>query len=117
MDKFEYLTGEDLGYKPGVVEKVKLEHSPLGEALSKTLKKDDKGNKVVKYYNNLICNSVHNFNKYSVPNFNEVSSLDSKFDTLNKFYKYFKKLEGVKHSNQRNKAKENNCTKKWINAL
>ena len=35
LDKYEYLTGEDLGYKPGVVEKVKFEYSPLGEALSK----------------------------------------------------------------------------------
>ena len=34
LDKYEYLTGEDLGYKPGVVEKVKFEYSPLGEALS-----------------------------------------------------------------------------------
>ena len=35
LDKYEYLTGEDLGYKPGVVEKVKFEYSPLGEAFSK----------------------------------------------------------------------------------
>ena len=35
LDKYEYLTGEDLGYKPGVAEKVKFEYSPLGEASSK----------------------------------------------------------------------------------
>ena len=33
LDKYEYLTGEDFGCKPGVVEKVKFEYSPLGEAL------------------------------------------------------------------------------------
>ena len=33
------MTGEDLGYKPEVVEKVKFEYSPLGEGLSKGLKK------------------------------------------------------------------------------
>ena len=35
MDKYEYLTGEYLGYKPGVVEKVEFEYSPLGGALKK----------------------------------------------------------------------------------
>ena len=34
-------------------------------------------------------NSLHNFNKYSVPNFNEISSLDFKFDTSNKFLQWF----------------------------
>ena len=40
---------------------------------------------------------MHNFNKYSVPNnFNKISPIDSKFDTLNKFYKDFKTLNAVK---------------------
>ena len=30
LDKYEYLTGKDLRYKPGVVEKSKFEYSPLG---------------------------------------------------------------------------------------
>ena len=30
LDKHEYLTGEDLGYKPDVVHKAKFEYSPLG---------------------------------------------------------------------------------------
>ena len=42
MNKYEYLTDEDLGYKPGVVEQAKFEYSPVGEALNKRLKKDDK---------------------------------------------------------------------------
>ena len=50
LDKYEYLTGEDLGYKLGVVEKVKFEYSPLGEGLSKGLKKNDKDNKVAQYF-------------------------------------------------------------------
>ena len=33
LDKYEYLTGEDLRYKPSVVEKAKFEYSPLGELL------------------------------------------------------------------------------------
>ena len=42
LNKYEYLTDEDLGYKPGVVGKAKLEYSPVGEALNKRLKKHDK---------------------------------------------------------------------------
>ena len=38
LDKYEYLTGEGLGYKPGVVEKAKFEYSPLGEALNNKAK-------------------------------------------------------------------------------
>ena len=101
------MTGKDLEYRPEVLEQAKYEHSPLDAVLSKGLKKHDKVNKVLKYYNDLMYSSVNNFNKYSVSNFNEISSLDSKFGTLNKFYKDFKKLE----------AKGNNCTEKCINAL
>ena len=30
LEKYEYLTGEDLRYKPDVIQKAKFEHSPLG---------------------------------------------------------------------------------------
>ena len=39
LDKYEYSTGEDLGYQPGVVERAKFEYSILDEALNKELKK------------------------------------------------------------------------------
>ena len=35
LDKYGYLTGEDLGYKPDVVQKAQLEYSPLGQCLIK----------------------------------------------------------------------------------
>ena len=35
------MTGENLGYKPGVVERAKFEYSQLGQALYKGLKKED----------------------------------------------------------------------------
>ena len=52
--------------------------------------------KVIKQSNDLVYGSVHNFNKYSLPNFNEISSIDSKFDTINKFYKDLVKLNDTK---------------------
>ena len=30
LDRYEYLTSEDWGYKPDVVQKAKFEYSPLG---------------------------------------------------------------------------------------
>ena len=34
LDKYEYLTGEDLGYKLGAVETARFMYSPLGKVLS-----------------------------------------------------------------------------------
>ena len=31
LDKYEYLTGEDLGLKPSIIEQTKFEYSPLGK--------------------------------------------------------------------------------------
>ena len=35
LEKYEYLTGEDLGYKSDVVQKEKFEYSPLGQMFNK----------------------------------------------------------------------------------
>ena len=39
LDKYEYLPGEDLGYKPNVTEQAKLDYSPLGKVFTKGLDK------------------------------------------------------------------------------
>ena len=62
--------------------------------------------KVIKYSNNLYYSSVHNLNKYSLPNFNKISSTDSKFDIINKFYKDLLKLNDVKSQNESTKQKK-----------
>ena len=53
LDKYEYLTGEDLTLKPSSIEQVKFEYSSLGKMLNKGLDKDDKKeglfNKLVVY--------------------------------------------------------------------
>ena len=40
LEKYEYLTGGDIGHTPSVLEKTKFEYSPLGMSLSKAFKKD-----------------------------------------------------------------------------
>ena len=42
LDKYEYLTGEDLGLKPSTVEQAKFEYSPLGKIFNKGLSDNDK---------------------------------------------------------------------------
>ena len=37
LNKFEYLTVEDLGYRPDPVQKAKFEYSPLGQVFNKGL--------------------------------------------------------------------------------
>ena len=42
LDKYEYLTGEDLGLKPSTVEQARFEYSLLGNIFTKGLKEGDK---------------------------------------------------------------------------
>ena len=42
LDKYEYLTGEDLGLKPSTVEQTQFEYSPLSRVFNKGLEKKEK---------------------------------------------------------------------------
>ena len=53
MDKYEYLTGEDLGLKPSTVEQAKFEYSPLGKIFNKGLDKDDQKEGLFKRLKNI----------------------------------------------------------------
>ena len=53
LEKYKYLTGEDLGYKPRVVEQAKLNDSSLGEVFNKVLKEDDKKEGLLKRLKNI----------------------------------------------------------------
>ena len=48
LDKYEYLTGEDLGLKPSTVEQAKFEYSPLGKIFNKGLSENDKKEGILK---------------------------------------------------------------------
>ena len=53
LDKYEYLTGEDLGLKPSTVEQAKFEYSPLGKIFNKGLSEDDKKEGLFKRLENI----------------------------------------------------------------
>ena len=42
LDKYEYLTGEDLGLKPNTIEQARFEYSPLSKIFNKGLSENDK---------------------------------------------------------------------------
>ena len=48
-----YLTAEDLGYKPGVVEQDKFEYSPLGKVFNEGLNGKDKKEEILKRLKNI----------------------------------------------------------------
>ena len=48
LDKYELLTGEDLGLKPSTIEQTKFEYSPLGKIFNKGLSEEDKKEGILK---------------------------------------------------------------------
>ena len=53
LEKYEYLTGEDLGLKPSTIEQAKFEYSPLGRTVNKGLDKDDQKEGLFKRLKNI----------------------------------------------------------------
>ena len=53
LRKYEYLTVEDLGYRPSVLEQTKFDYSPLGKVFNKGLDKDDHKEGLLKKLKNI----------------------------------------------------------------
>ena len=53
LDKYEYLTGEDLCLKPNTIEQGRFEYSPLGKIFNKGLSEDDKKEGLFKRLKNI----------------------------------------------------------------
>ena len=53
LDKYELLTGEDLGLKPSTTEQTKFEYSPFGKVFDKGLSEEDKKEGLLKRLKNI----------------------------------------------------------------
>ena len=53
LDKYEYLTDEDLRYKPVPVQKTRFEYSPYGQVFNKGLNADDNQEGLLKRLKNI----------------------------------------------------------------
>ena len=126
LRKYEYLTGEDLGYRPSVLEQTKFDYSPLGKVFNKGLDdKDDQKEGLLKRLKNIedkneklpntlseaikagknvsnesdfYYNSTYNFRKHyrDFGKFKKMASVDSKLSELIKFFKLFRDFKDFK---------------------
>ena len=99
LDKYEYLTGEDLGYKPDALTQAKSEYSPLGKTLTFGSTKENKKEGLLKRLANI--NKADNLPNLRGINTNiYLSDIDyyrlnkDKIDTQ-RFYEAYKKLESL----------------------
>ena len=74
LDKYEYLTGEELGLKPSTVEQAKFEYSPLGKTFNRGLDKDDQKEGLFKRLKNIESEIKSEDEKQSEPIKNEEQS-------------------------------------------
>ena len=98
LDKYEYLTGEDLGLKPSTIEQTKFEYSPLGKIFNKGLSEDNKKGllkrlKNIKHKNEKQSKLLSNANKTSSYIKNKS---DYNYDNNSAFYKFYKDFENFK---------------------
>ena len=111
LDKYEYLTDEDLGYKPDALTQAKFEYSPLGKTLTFGSTKEDKKEGLLKRLANINkANNLSNLrgintniyprdiNYYCInkdkidtqrfyEEYNKLGSLEENFFMINEFYK------------------------------
>ena len=74
LDKYEYLTGEDLGLKPNTIEQAKFEYSPLGKIFNNGLDKDDQKDSLFKRLKDIESNIISENKKELEPIKNEEQS-------------------------------------------
>ena len=106
LDKYEYLTGEDLGYKPNVFEKAKFEYSPLGMSLNKVFEKDEVKS-TAKSKSDFNYDSNDTFYKfYKEYDEFEKMSLDSKYNRMKEFNKLLIGFKSVKTKKQKHDSEK-----------
>ena len=101
LRKYEYLTGEDLGYKPSVFEKAKFDYSPLSNIFTKGFNQDDQKERPFKRLENIkdkkgkLLNAFIAANKVSKAAQNESGFNYDCRCTFCRFYKNFEKFKRI----------------------
>ena len=127
LDKYEYLTAEDLGYKPDALTQAKFEYSPVGKVFTAGLDKDDKKDGLFKRLKNIekiglrprnICGDLDlDYDFYALnrdrhqmvklyKNYELMDDIENKFKFLDKVYELINeyknsdKFESIDKKNQ-----------------
>ena len=83
LDKYEYLTGEDLELKPNTIEQAKFEYSPLGKIFNKGLSEDGKKDGLFKRLKNVENAQKDLINGNNKPDSaRSIPSISSIFDSI-----------------------------------
>ena len=117
LEKYEYLTGEDLGHRPSVLEKTKFEYSPLGMSLTKSFQKDIVKN-VAKSESDFNYDSKYRFYEFykGYDEFEEMS-LDSKYNRMKEFNKFLISFKAVRKQKNRSATQKGGNDEKCRRAL
>ena len=99
LDKYEYLTGEDLGLKPNTIEQTRFEHSPFDKFFNQGLDKDDQKEGLFKRLRNTEDKNEKQLKLLS--NTNKTSSYmknesDYNYDNNFAFYKFYRDFQNFK---------------------
>ena len=110
LRKYEYLTGEDLGYKPSVFEQAKFDYSPLGNIFTKGLDKDGQKQGLFKRLENIkdnaeLLNAFSAANKVKKDAKNES---DYNYDNAFAFYDFYRSFKKFKRMSLGSKYDEIN---------
>ena len=95
LRKYEYLTGEDLGYKPSVVEQAKFDYFPQGNIFTKGLTEEDKKEGLLKSVKNTEDRNEELLKVFSAVN--KVvkaakNEIDFNYDPKYAFYRFLQRL-------------------------
>ena len=106
LDKYEYLTGEDLNLKPSTVEQAWFEYSPLCKFLNRGLKEEDKKEGLLKRLKNIKEKSKEKLEVFSKAN--KTSRLaknerDYNYKSKFAFYGFYRDFEKFKIRSLRSK--------------
>ena len=98
LNKYEYLTGEDLGFKPSTIEQTKFAYSPLGKSFTKGLKEEDQKEGLFKRLKN-----IEDTQKKLISGNNNNNNNNDDDDDDDKSIHYTPKSEFDEKNNKKNK--------------
>ena len=97
IEKYEYLTGKDLGYNPDVIQKAKFEYSPLGKVFNKGLNESYKKEGLLKRLKNIEGKNIDQLDEIEYQGGRQLNAIERQgkknFKAINKQENQLKKLK------------------------
>ena len=103
LDKYEYLTGKELQYKPDPLQKAKFEYSPLGQVFNKGLDSNEIQEVLLKRLKN-IEDKANNLNINAVSDSNKLKKIDFYNPRSDKSRKSAQEINKIIYDIKKNKS-------------